>query len=184
MDEDQSPSLKEDGTPNKIAARNGSPSKLPPVHKPDYTIETDASDDEDSDYPDEVVEGFTKDNLSGVRKPDPSKRYTLIKVPNRMGIRLNTNGMYYDDEAEKNYKKKKQQLMRCIKRDELLKEGVQLKKEEVVQPKAKKEKEDGPENGSATPTGKQEKIAAAKKLQTQLSGFSAISSLMRFTIHQ
>jgi hypothetical protein len=54
-----------------------------------------------------------------------------------MGVRVNSNGMYYDDEAEKNYKKKKQQLMRCIKRDELLKEGVQLKKDEAVAAKTK-----------------------------------------------
>lgn len=136
MEEDQSPNNKEDQiTPNKALIKTGSPMKA--GHKPDYTIETDVSDDEDSEYPDEVVEGFVKDHQTGAKKQDSSKSYTLIKVPNRMGVRVNSNGMYYDDEAEKNYKKKKQQLMRCIKRDELLKEGVQLKKDEAVAAKTK-----------------------------------------------
>ena len=31
----------------------------------------------------------------------------MTKVPNRLGVRVNTRVDYYDDDAEKNYKKKK-----------------------------------------------------------------------------
>lgn len=49
-------------------------------------------------------------------------------LPRRIGIKLNDKGMYYDDEAELNYKKKRHTLMKYLKdmekREEELKNDI------------------------------------------------------------
>ena len=88
------------------------------LHSSDACI----SSDSDSQFEDEIVNVFMRDVVTGMKKIDMLKQYTMVKVPNQMGVMMNNDNAYYDAEAELNYKVKKARLMKFIKLQERIEE--------------------------------------------------------------
>lgn len=80
--------------------------------------ETDVSNESDPDYPDEEVNITSKCPITGMQRIDKNRSYKMVNIPNRLGIRLNDNSMYFDNDAENNYKAKRATLLRYLKLQE------------------------------------------------------------------
>jgi hypothetical protein len=59
----------------------------------------------------ETVKTFVLDPRTSKKRPLPNQDYEMIPINIRLGIKINSNQKYYDDDAEENYKMKRQQLV-------------------------------------------------------------------------
>ena len=68
-------------------------------------------DEQDISDIDEIVHVFNK----GTNVMIPEKQYTMMSVPGRLGVKINRDDCYYDDQAEQNYKVKRNKLLKHVK---------------------------------------------------------------------
>ena len=79
----------------------------------------------------------------------------MVNVPCRLGVKINTDDCYYDDQAELNYKTKRNKLMKHVKLQAI------------------KDEEDKNDGSPSSPSKAKDEKLAQKRIEKQVSGIDS-----------